>query len=1683
MAMLFPSLAMAAPDGSADASSQPTGSTTQATARRTGGTSKTTDTTEAGASSTAKASTQPQTQAPAAPAPAPETKVESQAAPVQMTGTPRSDSSIKDMLDTDDAKVTRLYQTDRQTGTAPFDGDDAPGNDSGPGNDVVRSYDTVAYTYSFNVAASDPSHYYRSARIGFRFELPQPVEAMTLDLDQMGWVDFSPGYQPRITTETIGGTPTQVLTAYRLLTSSTSVPTVIPGSSSITLVVKVKGAPNGTAFSPRIQAWAAPDPATVTDPAHYSPDPVKVSAKLNLNLRITDGVNEHSEERLFDFDTAGAHTYVNHELGRVKGVISKFNWAVDMRWSDRSKGLKGLEAPSGPITFSLSASDLWQRSNGRAFPSERKLQPYLWDFGTIDGDFNNAGRRPQDQGWNPRFDNYAYARSTNGQVGRDRVTHNGSYTVGQSRRTDRTVFTLTFSNYRVGDSFPILGHTYSPSTNCTPALASSDCTRTEVGEISTGYLYIFNPTTIDGIEVADHYGESGLSMQSKVGDGGLAARSVTGQGLASASDPEDTSNQAIRNDDEWNSTVYTQGTGTGPGISNIIQYSCLNAPNYFDNGVDCGWWGASDNLGGTDSALTGTQVRIMAGFNFRTSKADLPLLGMTLVKIDPSVIDLPDPAGLDLPWSGNGIWQNASNDATGDPDQNLTVVRYATKPDGSAWTSDAEQDRSDIGDLHYYDSKAQAQAHGTIVAILLGGRTAAPSSFADKDSRYGFGGFKVTVRPQARYGSVAQLTSTAHVYTRRQLAALSGLDPTRSSDQDWEDWARTQDPTRLRTSTTPSLATPKTTYQKARYDTTTGYLGGDSGGNQLGDSLYVAGEQPNISKSVEQTVGANTPKANFDLDVGQRFVDWRLTVHVASNATQGVERGTTDLFIKDTLPRKMTYLPGSARLGGTYREGTPESGQVTGGRVCEPVVSTDTQGRTVLSWTLTEAPIDGTRLVIHYGAFIGDPSDPNRDVSNGENLETTATVMSRRNMARPNTFTGTVSQASIRVSRYYTTSLFTSTPQLINEVGAPIRFTNMLGNFSSTPTNRSWAVDVLPHREGNVSRSSFHGTYALQDLTVKATGPTNLTDISIHYTTDARWQVDDPGSIGPSVFTTWPQAGVDQATGRVTIPADVVAWAFVVNRQPVNSRYDFTFALQPRGGMPADAYQNRWGNDTNQVPAAALVAKRTVSGLVWYDENGDGIRASSDTLLRGVRVSLLDERDQPVMSTTDIGSPVTALTDARGSYTLTGVPAGRFHLLFEQAQGSDWSGLRTTRQGAPGASRTENSTARTLDDGGRMRGAVIPLDDFPQAADMATVTHAADYNNCGLTGPLATNTAGITLKKNLTGRDWTDQESYTLLIEPLNGAPARALPGTVTLDTLHRRSRVPVDPSALPTDGTYHYRIREEAGHQPGVTYDTRTTSLTIRVTSHPDQLRRTVATTLTNEAGRSVGEAVFTNTYAPQAASIAPQVRKNLQGRAIKEGEFRFELIDKGTGRVVSQARNAADGRVTFAPQALDAVGTRHYLVREVPGGDKTITYDRTRKELDIRVTDHPTQGRLVAEQVGDEPAFLNVYTPDGSLKPDKPDKPGKPTDPDKPSKPNNHTDHASPGRPVTSGSSTHTQQSKGSQTTGNNPGRADPELSVTGTETVPLLALATILMTSGAITLAWSCATSHSADWKRHR
>lgn len=506
--------------------------------------------------------------------------------PQTNVGQAAPDVTIHDMLDTDSATVSKLKLTGWTTGTAPFDKDNERGDDKDDNNAIVRSYDTVTYDYDYTLTPDDAMTYYRKARVGFRFELPYPSNKVTFATDQMNWVDQTPGYTAKVTQEG----DRQVFTAYRLLTPTSNSPTVCPGTSSITLAVKVLGASNGYRFHPTVKAWTVPNDTSnriVSD----TPKDVTVSAKLSLNVRMVNyGINDRG---VFDF-SSGAANAPNKTEGKVTGLGLGIALVTEMRWPDRTKGLKGLEAPSGRITYRLRLSNQYSddTKTGTKHPMERRWQPLLYDYGHISNMDSKYGRTFAWMG-DMLCQAPGVADHADGYV---RVAR-GNTTVTSTTGEQGTDVTVSFDGYDTS-VFPI--HEAYPRNNqdkCSTHYMSSDCSTQQVGAIHVDVLQFITPTSRDGKTVAQYYGNVEQTGNISMDDMGLTATGVSGDRLATA---EDNSNQAVTGDDHAGSAVTVRIPGT---YSTRVRYTYWSNDRSTNDAGTSGDWMTPDCGNGSDSLI------------------------------------------------------------------------------------------------------------------------------------------------------------------------------------------------------------------------------------------------------------------------------------------------------------------------------------------------------------------------------------------------------------------------------------------------------------------------------------------------------------------------------------------------------------------------------------------------------------------------------------------------------------------------------------------------------------------------------------------------------------------------------------------------------------------------------------------------------------------------------------------------------------------------------------------------------------------------------------------------------------------------------------------------------------------------------------------------------------------------
>lgn len=1503
-----------------------------------------------------------------------------QSAPQADAGQAAPDVTIHDMLDTDSAVVSRLRLTDRITGTAPFDKDNERGDDKDETNDIVRSYDTVTYDYEYTLTPDSTMDYYRRTRVGFRFELPYPADRVTFDAEKMGWVDHTPGYEPKLTTETIDGTVTQVYTCYRLLEPTSQSPTVNPGTGSIGLSVAVKGAPHGYRFHPTVKAWPAWDASNPTNTgthkrAEDTPKDVTVSAKLNLNVRM---VNYGNVDRgVFDF-SSGAANAPNRTEGKVTGLGSGIALVTEMRWPDRTKGLKGLEAPSGRITYRLRLSNQYSDDTkpGTKHPMERRWQPLLYDYGHIQGEnYSKYGRTFADidlqhhvPGVADRADGY------------DRVAR-GDTTITTTTGGQGTDVTVSFDGYDTS-VFPTHNKVSSSYDKCSTDYMMSDCSTMQVGAIHTDVLQFITPTSRDGRTVAQYYGNVDQTANITMDDMGLTATGVSGDRLATA---EDNSNQAATGDDHAGSAMTVRMPGT---YSTRIRYTCWNNEgSWNDAGTSCDWT-QPDYGNGSDSLIQGSKLRLQIGHNIIIqSEGDAEVMGMGLVKLDPNSIEPVDDHPDTQPTIPMNVWTWGARAAKRG---NAIPYWYAVKKDGTGWKDYREQRDTKISGLDYYPTLNEAKTHGTVVGMLFEDHNTVDPTGTSFNRRFTpIVSLPARILDTARIGTVTPIVAETAYWTRNSLARTANLDAD-APDTQWQQWSDSLT-TRLpeyANGVKPDLTYSGDTYRPATFDENGVYQGGDTADFLKGDSLYVAGETPHIAKQVEQTNEAGNTKTVYDLDKEQRAVDWKLTATADTSTTTDGGQYTTDYIITDTLPKGLTYVDGSMTVGGQYSQHTPDKGTVTGGTPVTPTIVVNKDGATTMTIRVNGARADsGTQTVIHYSTTIGDASDPDHDVRNNDSFTNHATIQSKRNMAPPLAPKAQIADATIRVSRTRASALATRADPLLNDINRPLGYRNMLGNFSKDEKTDPYAVDIMPCR--GLNQSNYHGDYALTGLTVKAGAGASMNGVKVYFTTDQKWRNVDATKITREQVQQWTEATVNATTGKVTIPdgySKPVAWAFTSPSLPANARYDFSLSIKPTGNSASDMYVNRWADGDNKVDAVTQVVERKVNGVAWFDTNHDGVREDTDRLLPDVNVTLVDANGRTVTSVD--GKPCTATTDRNGHYEIGSIPAGSgFKLRFTPKTGTAWHGQNVTVKNAKEASEaTDSDSDRENDSHGDMVAGVITLKPFPALDEMMSAVYEDPNEDHGMSGTLMLATpATFKAVKVLDGRPngaWTDRDRYVADITALDGAPASAVPASITFAD-NRTQTLQINSNAFAKEGVYRYQVRERKGDNPGVAYDDRTWILTVTVADDLTTFKRHITANTTCDGVQS--DAVqFTNTYQAKPVSVQFRARKTLAdpdhtGIQLQAGQYEFTCVEDKTGGQVGTAKtNDQRGDVLFDAISYTRPGTYDYTIRETPGDRGGVTYDAAKHHVRVTVTDDG-EGQLLADVKYDGgtaiPEFTNTY------------------------------------------------------------------------------------------------------------
>lgn len=383
------------------------------------------------------------------------------------------------------------------------------------------------------------------------------------------------------------------------------------------------------------------------------------------------------------------------------------------------------------------------------------------------------------------------------------------------------------------------------------------------------------------------------------------------------------------------------------------------------------------------------------------------------------------------------------------------------------------------------------------------------------------------------------------------------------------------------------------------------------------------------------------------------------------------------------------------------------------------------------------------------------------------------------------------------------------------------------------------------------------------------------------------------------------------------------------------------------------------------------------------------------------KIEPLDGAPAPVDAS---GKTVTeAVNDAAGNVELG-------HITFKQPSDlddveTDAAGLRTktfayrvSESGsvdgvANDATATRTFTVRVVEDtnAGTLAAEVLPAEGTPEGKGAFEFT-----NTYGVNPTPSSVTDQITVNKKLKGRDLVEGEFEFQLVEiAADGSESVAATGRNAAD-----GTVALSPVTYTAPGTHSYELREVAGTAGGVTYDRATYRVRTTVT---DAKNGTLAVKheLADAEGNPTGDdsVTFTNGYEAAPVTLKLGAAKVLKGAELKAGQFSFELKSRD-GKVMSTAKNAADGSVTFDALTFKQAGTYTFTVSEVDDGQAHVTYDKAVRKIVVTVSDEAADGTktgYLSARVSYEgdanvpPVFTNSYAEEPGT-PGTPENPGAP-------------------------------------------------------------------------------------------
>ncbi len=1193
---------------------------------------------------------------------------------------------------------------DIKTGTAPYDTENSQddsdytktlvaGDDNTALNNIVRTFDTISYKVSVYTSMSDSTiSGFKYGKVYFELLLPYSNEEAIFETDGMGSLLSQKEIEFKIITinnEQTGGKDWQVLKGSFLSTPNNNNEISI-GNSYMTfdVVIRVLSMKNGEKMQPKFTFWLQDNDVFggqefdtainnwYTDETNNSflvtlngskcsihqtqdgqelqeyqtcvPPEIMVTAVPRYNLQVVSG-NQMWNQKLgvFDFNV-GEKWAPNYGIGKVNGRLIGYGIVVQLVGKTKSHGLKGVELPdtSRPITFNLKLSSKYLHGENTIDVTE-EYKPLLYSLEGNEpwGDKQEDGRiitanhygcldipRNIRAPWNGIIDS-----CYNGGTWRGKVNEDNSVTI------TITDFKINLNELPWGilDSGKITY--YNPNE-------INNYWEIQTGCIGAGEIWLVQPFYNSNEEsdsykkhILDQYGSGTFNVS--IEDSNLHMYGIDGKNVEK---------QSVESDDIATTDCYLEKEGY---ITSHIFYKKYKGNQWNDSLAD----GCFDN--GRDYASPKQKFTLAEWITHSAPEGKYVGTAFdSLIKWDSDFVEV----------EGCEIEERSPEFVQKD---GIVRLLWAAKPDKTGWNHnglksdengyDEEMINATADDLVFFESLEELQEKGYIcLGLLLETRGVEDEGIQNEIGVH----VHTTVKEDCIPGNVYMITHNNYVWNKSDLKELvseySGKDVSELDDNDYNNYVKSDKfPTRKNQNSKenalnyerdyPNACWVKTAdtfedikgYIKTKYNEDGSIIG--SGGNILGDSCLVVEYNVNNKITTAQTgineSGNKGEKKNYNLDLGERIVDFKISSEVTSKVEISGTENTrkTTLTLKATLCKGLKYIRNSSFWGGTYKEASVGQGSVeNSAQIFAEVIEND-DGTTDLIWKIPNISFELKDIVpldnLYFSCEIINPDE----IQNGTELFAKTEIRSTEdNIREISEINGNLSTTSIRVLKNNSAVLIKTADKPVIELGEDMGFTMSYENTASNP-EKMVLVEGIPYNDEN-NKSKFNGNLYVHEFTAECgtSENTNIDTYKFYYTENEEYRnkksidlVDSTSEKNEDFKNTniWKELGIKSKTGNkiyLDVPENFSPVLIVVigdlnPRDKIKLHNIIRLPDAKRG----DYITNYLSQNRLETSAMSGIVTRMIDGNVWLDSNRNGLQGTSEEKIQNLIVKLMKKAD------------------------------------------------------------------------------------------------------------------------------------------------------------------------------------------------------------------------------------------------------------------------------------------------------------------------------------------------------------------------------------------------------------------------------------------------------------------------